>query len=83
MDDINFEKSIKNTNILLCSTFLSVGVDILDRYNFSIYFADIMLPQEVEQFANRLRSNDLFIYMFVAKNDAQGNSRQINKYNQN
>lgn len=82
MDDINFEKSIKNTNILLCSTFLSVGVDILDRYNFSIYFADIMLPQEVEQFANRLRSNDLFIYMFVAKNDAQGNSRQINKYNQ-
>jgi hypothetical protein len=57
-----------------------VGVDILDRYNFSIYFADLMMPQEVEQFANRLRSNDLFINLYIAKNDAEGNSRFIHKY---
>lgn len=80
MDDINFDKTIRDTQILLCSTYLSVGVDILDRYNFSIYFADLMMPQEVEQFANRLRSNDLFINLYIAKNDAEGNSRFIHKY---
>lgn len=80
MDDINFDKTVKDTQILLCSTYLSVGVDILDRYNFSIYFADLMMPQEVEQFANRLRSNNLFINLYVAKNDAEGNSRSIHKY---
>lgn len=80
MDDINFDKTIRDTQILLCTTYLSVGVDILDRYKFSIYFADLMMPQEVEQFANRLRSNDLYINLYIAKNDAEGNSRSIHKY---
>ena len=80
MDDINIEKTIKDINVLMCTTYLSVGVDILDKYNFSIYFEDLMMPQEVEQFANRLRSNDLFINMYVAKNDAEGNTRSIHKY---
>jgi hypothetical protein len=80
MDDINIEKTIKNVQILMCTTYLSVGVDILDRYNFSIYFEDLMMPQEVEQFANRLRANDLFINMYVAKNDSEGNTRSLHKY---
>lgn len=80
MDDVNFENTIKDTQILLCTTYLSVGVDILDRYSFSIYFADIMMPHEIDQFSNRLRSNDLFINMFVAKNDADGNSRSHHRY---
>lgn len=80
MDDINFEKTIRDVQILMCSTYLSVGVDILDRYKFSIYFADLFMPQEVEQWANRLRSNDLFINLYVAKNDAEGNSRSLHRY---
>ena len=80
MDDINLEKTVKDVQILMCTTYLSVGVDILDKYNFSIYFEDLMMPQEVEQFANRLRSNDLFINMYVAKNDADGNTRSLHKY---
>lgn len=80
MDDINFDNSIKDTHILLCSTYLSVGTDILDKYDFSIYFADLMMPHEVEQFANRIRKMDLYINMFVAKNDADGNSRCLHKY---
>jgi hypothetical protein len=82
MNDINFNKTIKKTNILMCSDYLSVGVDILDKYEFSIYFSEIRLPQEVEQFANRLRSNDLFIYMYLSKNDANGDSKNLNIYNQ-
>lgn len=80
MDDINFQKTIAQTQILLCSNYLSVGVDILDRYNFTIYFADLMMPQEVEQFANRLRSNDLYINLYIAKNDEEGNTRSIHKF---
>ena len=80
MDDVNFDKTVRDTQILLCTTYLSVGVDILDRYNFSIYFADLMMPQEVEQFANRLRSNNLYINLYVAKNDAEGNSRSLHRY---
>ena len=80
MDDVNFEKTVADTQILLCTNYLSVGVDILDKLNFSIYFADLMMPQEVEQFANRLRANDLYINLYVAKNDAEGNSRSIHKY---
>lgn len=80
MDDINFEKTIKDTQILLCTSYLSVGVDILDKYDFSIYFADLFMPQEVEQWANRLRSNDLYINLYVAKKDAEGNPRMIHKY---
>lgn len=80
MDDVNFEKTIKDTQILMCSNYLSVGVDILDRFKFNIYFDDLMMPQEVEQFANRLRSNDLYIHLYIAKNDADGNSRSIHKY---
>ena len=80
MDSVNFDKTISDTQVLLCTTYLSVGVDILDRYKFSIYFADLFMPQEVEQWANRLRSNDLYIKLFVAKNDAEGNSRSLHKF---
>ena len=39
-----------------------------------------MMPQEVEQFANRLRSNDLYINLYIAKNDEEGNTRSIHKF---
>lgn len=80
MDDINIGKTIKNTHVLMCSTYLSVGVDILDKYKFNIYFDELWMPQEVEQFANRLRANDLFINLFIAKNTNDGESRNIYAY---
>lgn len=80
MDDINFRKTINNTDILMCSDYLSVGVDILDRFEFNIYFSDLKMPQEIEQFANRLRNNNLDIYLFVSKRDNEGNPVNIYKY---
>jgi hypothetical protein len=82
MDDVNVEKTIKKTTVLLCSTYLSVGVDILDKYDFNIYFNELWMPQEIEQFANRLRSHDLFIYLFLNKCDADGNSLGITSFKQ-
>lgn len=69
MDTINFDKSIGNNDIIFCTTYLSVGVDICDKYDFSVYFNEIWIPQDIEQFANRLRNNDLHVKMFLPKKD--------------
>ena len=80
MDDVNKRKTIKKTDVLMCSNYLSVGVDILDRFDFNIYFNSLIMPQEMEQFANRLRSHDLYIYLFINKYDSDGVSLEVSKY---
>lgn len=69
MDNINYDKTIGNNDIIFCTTYLSVGVDICDRYKFSVYFNEPWIPQDIEQFANRLRNNDLYVKMFLPKLD--------------
>ena len=80
MDDVNFKKTIKDIQVMMCSAYLSVGSDILDTYNFEIYFADLYMPQELSQWAARIRKSDLFINFYVAKNDTEGNSRSLHKF---
>lgn len=80
MDDVNFEKTIKNVHVLMCTTYLSVGVDLLEKEDFTIYFADLFLPHETDQFANRLRSKDLHIKLFISKNDSEGNTRSLHRF---
>lgn len=72
MDHINVDKSIGANDIIFCTTYLSVGVDICDRYTFSVYFNEAWIPQDIEQFANRLRNNDLYLKMFLPKKDSDG-----------
>lgn len=72
MDSINIDKSIGVNDIIFCTTYLSVGVDICDRYTFSVYFNEAWIPQDIEQFANRLRNNDLYLKMYLPKKDSQG-----------
>lgn len=72
MDLINFDKSIGNNDIVFCTTYLSVGVDICDKFGFSVYFNEQWIPQDIEQFANRLRNNNLYLKMFLPKKDSVG-----------
>ena len=72
MEEINVDKSIGNNDLIMCTNYLSVGVDICDKYNFSVYFSELWIPQDVEQFANRLRNNDLYLKMFLEKYDSSG-----------
>lgn len=72
MDEINYNKSIGENDIIFCTTYLSVGVDICNDYVFSVYFNTRWIPQDIEQFANRLRNNDLYIKMFLEKIDSSG-----------
>lgn len=80
MDNVNVNKTIANINILMCSTFLSVGVDIWDKWDFNIYFNELWMPQEIEQFANRLRNHDLYIKIFLNRKNANGESLNICSY---
>lgn len=80
MDDVNFHQTIGETEVLMCSSYLSVGVDILDRFDFDIYFGDLCTAAEADQWANRLRNNDLLIQLYIAKADADGNPRYIDRY---
>lgn len=70
MDNINYDKTIGNNDIIFCTTYLSVGVDICDRYKFSVYFDEPWIPQDIEQFANRLRNNDLYVKLFLPTVDS-------------
>ena len=72
MEVINIDKSVGNNDIIFCSTYLSVGVDICDKKQFSVYFNETWISQDLEQFANRLRNNDLYIKMFLEKEDSSG-----------
>jgi hypothetical protein len=67
MDSINFNKSVGANDIVFCSSFLSVGVDICDKYDFRVYFSELWISQDIEQFANRIRNNDLYIKLFLPK----------------
>ena len=72
MDNININKTVGDNDIIFCSTYLSVGVDICDRLPFSVYFNETWIPQDIEQFANRLRNNDLYIKMYLPLKDNNG-----------
>lgn len=80
MDDVNFESTIKDINILLCTNYLSVGVDILDRYNFKIYYSEMCMPAECDQWCNRLRGLDLHAALYIHRKDSMGNLLPIDKY---
>lgn len=72
MNLINIDKTIGDNDIIFCTTYLSVGVDIADKYRFSVYFNETWIPQDIEQFANRLRNNNLYIKMFLPKFNSMG-----------
>lgn len=72
MDNININKTIGDNDIIFCSTYLSVGVDICDNLPFSVYFNETWIPQDIEQFANRLRNNDLYIKIYLPLSDNNG-----------
>ena len=79
MNKIDQDKSIGENDIIACTNYLSVGVDICDKYQFEVFFDEIIMPQDVEQFTNRIRNNDLFIRLYLSKLDHVGLPFDYNK----
>lgn len=78
MISIDVDKSIGNNDLIVCTNYLSVGVDICDRFPFVVYFSQLWIPQDIEQFSNRLRNNDLYIKIFLERNDNNGHAINYN-----
>lgn len=67
MFEVNRNGTIQDIELLFCSSYLSVGVDINDVAAFDVVYAEPFTAHEIEQFNNRLRRVDLVSYYFVAK----------------
>ena len=76
MENIDMFKTFGANDVVFCTSFLSVGVDICDKFNFTIYFSELWISQDIEQFANRIRNNDLYIKMFLPKRNSSGEEIQ-------
>lgn len=72
MNNINMNKTVGENDIVVCTTYLSVGVDICDADDFEVYFSELFIAQDIEQFANRLRNKNLHIKLFLSKYKADG-----------
>lgn len=69
---INNNNTVGDYDIVFCSNYLSVGVDINDKHKFaSIYFGDFS-GYEIEQFNARIRKTGIQSIYCVATQNADG-----------
>lgn len=72
LQNINQATTVKDIEILFCSDYLSVGIDIKDVDNFSVIFSNDFTAESIEQFNNRLRSTDISCKIFYDVIDSDG-----------
>lgn len=72
MEDINKNTTIKDIELLFCSDYLSVGIDIKDSGLFEIIFNNDFTAESIEQFNNRLRSTNIECKVFYDVLNASG-----------
>lgn len=76
---INDENTVGDYEIIFCSNYLSVGVDINDSDN--IKFASMYLGNfsayEIEQFNSRIRRKGIESYYFVQTEDSSGYTNDL------
>lgn len=72
LQDINNETTVNDTELLFCSDYLSVGIDIKDTDAFKLIFSNDFTAESIEQFNNRLRSTDIVCDIFYDVVDDTG-----------
>jgi hypothetical protein len=80
VDSINSAGSIGEVEVLFCSNYLSVGVDINDTCKFDIIYDEQFTAQEIEQFNCRLRKLNIESYYYFSKTDSSGMPKNITLY---
>lgn len=88
LQEINTMTTVNDIELLFCSDYLSVGIDIKDTHNFITIFANDFTAESIEQFNNRLRSTDIQCKIFYDILDQTGmqkaniiNTRQVQYVN--
>lgn len=80
VDNVNLDGTIGDVDLLFCSNYLSVGVDINDLQKFDVIYDEQFTAQEIEQFNCRLRKLDIESYYYFSKVDSQGMPKNITLY---
>lgn len=74
---INTSNSIGDYEIVFCSNYLSVGVDIVDNYKFaSLYFGPFS-GYEIEQFNARIRKTGIYSVYCVQTEMSDGSTNDL------
>lgn len=74
---VNEQNTIGDYEIVFCSNYLSVGVDIIDNCKFaSIYFGPFC-AYEIEQFNARIRRTGIRSVYCLATNDSTGKTNEL------
>lgn len=69
---INKNTTMEDVELLFCSDYLSVGIDIKDKGKFSLVYSSDFTAESIEQFNNRLRSTDIDCKIFFDVIDEDG-----------
>lgn len=80
VDNINNSGTIGDVDVLFCSNYLSVGVDINDITQFDVIYDEQFTAQEIEQFNCRLRKLNIESYYYFAKLDSNNQPKNITQY---
>lgn len=80
VDNVNLDGTIGDVDLLFCSNYLSVGVDINDLQKFDVIYDEQFTAQEIEQFNCRLRKLDIESYYYFSKVDSKDMPKNITLY---
>lgn len=73
--NINLRETTKDIQILFCSDYLSVGIDIKDTDKFKVVFSNDFTAEAIEQFNNRLRSTNIDCNIYYDVVDDEGSPK--------
>jgi hypothetical protein len=80
VNNIDKHGTLLDTDVLYCTNYLSVGVDINDVDEFDIIYDEYFTGQEIEQFNCRIRNTHINSYFYFAKNNTDGTPKNITLY---
>ena len=79
---INEQGTLSNIELLFCTNYLSVGIDINDKCQFDVIYDEDFTAQEIEQFNSRLRKIEIASYIYFSMVDSEGNLKNITAYDE-
>lgn len=74
---INEENTVKDYDIIFCTNYLSVGIDINDKCDFASLYLGSFSGYEIEQFNARVRKTGIESSYFIITNKADGSTNDI------
>lgn len=78
--NINEKGTLGDVELLFCTNYLSVGIDINDNINFDVIYDESFTAQEIEQFNSRLRRVAIRSFVYFSMLNSKGEVKNITAY---